>query len=978
MRAKEVINGHTICSERMESFRRSVENCLPKSSILSRYSQRVAYATDASFYHLIPELVVMLDNVEQVIKVIKVAEKYKVGITFRAAGTSLSGQAVTDSVLVVISRKLNRMEVTDNGERIKLEPSVIGSRANRELAKYNRKIGPDPASIDSCMIGGIAANNASGMCCGVANNSYHTLADMNIVFADGFRLDTAKPDSVKRFLLEKNDLVKQVIALAEHVKANTGLSSKIKHKYRIKNTSGYGINALLDFSDPVDVIKHLMIGSEGTLGFIADITYKTLPLYHNKMTSFVLLPSPELACQLVESLNQVDIAAVELLDSGSLKSVNTEVVLSDVVNRIMDDSIGLLIEIQADDLAELESRLISANNSISGYADSLLGHIPFTDDVKKIEALWRIRKGIFPSIGAKRPRGTTVIIEDIAVSLDRLSETIRELRRLFEQFGYSDAVIFGHAKDGNLHFVFSQSFDTPEEVTRYQNLINEVTVLVVDKMKGSLKAEHGTGRNMAPFVEKEWGRDAYLVMQKIKHIMDPLNILNPGVIINSDPVVHLKHLKSMSPVDEVIDQCIECGFCESVCPSSELSYSPRQRISVARKMEQLRERTSLVSPMINKKERNDNKHAQRLLKQLEKDYQYAGIDTCAATAMCQTQCPVGINTGDYIKKRRHENLSHSLIKRFKSGVTANYYGLYRKLIRVYLKIANGLRRLFGLAATIRIFNLANRLSANHIPIYFDALPNSETTRAKWNIREQSSLNNQTKSVVYFPACSGRLFATNPKATDQRSLIETTISVLQKAGYRVIIPENLEQFCCGLPWDSNGDRKQASNKNRQLNDELNQLTNNGKIPLITDASPCALFNNERSELKIYESIDFIAQYCLENLDIKQTKQPVLLHITCSSKRAHIDRSLVKVAELCTSNLTIPSDISCCGFAGDKGFLMPELNRHALAGLSTQIPSGCSLGVSNSRTCEIGLARNTGINYQSLMYLLDRVSRAKPHD
>ena len=202
----------------------------------------------------------------------------------------------------------------------------------------------------------------------------------------------------------------------------------------------------------------------------------------------------------------------------------------------------------------------------------------FSTDAGECERLWNIRKGVFPAVGGMRKPGTTVLIEDVAFPIERLAEATLDLEALMHEHGYPEGVIYGHALDGNLHFIFTQDFSDPAEIARYGGLMVAVVDLVVNKYDGSLKAEHGTGRNMAPFVEMEWGRAATAIMRELKALLDPEGLLNPGVVPNDDPTVHLKNLKPMPAADDIVDACIECGFCEPQCPSAALTFSPRQRI----------------------------------------------------------------------------------------------------------------------------------------------------------------------------------------------------------------------------------------------------------------------------------------------------------------------------------------------------------------------------------------------------------------
>src|SRR5208337_3386890 len=303
------------------SFNREVAGFIPGSRLFSDPFRSLAYGTDASFYRLVPKIVILVKSPEEMSRVLKAASCFKVPVTFRAAGTSLSGQAVTDSVLLVISGGWKKFAIHDNGARITLEPGVIGAQANTYLIPHKRKIGPDPASINSCMIGGIAANNASGMCCGTAQNSYKTVEGMTIIFGDGSVLDTRDPGSRLRFQKSHKEVLDEIGRIRDEINSDADLRQRIIDKYRIKNTTGYSLNSFVDYADPIDIILHLMIGSEGTLGFISDITYATVVEHTHKASALVIYPDIENACKATIILKGGPSSAVELMDRASLRSV---------------------------------------------------------------------------------------------------------------------------------------------------------------------------------------------------------------------------------------------------------------------------------------------------------------------------------------------------------------------------------------------------------------------------------------------------------------------------------------------------------------------------------------------------------------------------------------------------------------------------------------------------------------------------------
>ena len=930
---------------------------IDEDRIITDHTLCFAYGTDASFYRMTPKIVLKLKNIEEVIFTLKHCYDLDIPVTFRAAGTSLSGQAISDSVLIMLTTDWTQYEIIHhdascNADQIRLQPGIIGANANKYLAPFQRKIGPDPASINSCKIGGIAANNASGMCCGTAENSYKTVAGMTLVLFDGTVLNTRDKQSVARFKKSHHDLLAALMTLANDCKADKQLSKKIKHKYRLKNTTGYALNSLTDFDDVIDILMHLFIGSEGTLGFIADITYNTVIDHAFKSTALYLFNNIEQTCKAVSALATTNVAAVELMDNRSLRSVadrtGMPAFIPELVKNNDHESAALLVEIHAESSDELAIKIRDLTNLINPFNPK--DAIDFTSDKQIYAQLWAVRKELFPAVGAVRETGTTVIIEDVAFPIEQLAPAVRDLESLFKKYHYDEAIIFGHALDGNLHFVFTQAFETQSEITRYSKFMDEVAQLVAVEYQGSLKAEHGTGRNMAPYIELEWGADGYQLMQRIKSIFDPKGILNPGVIINDDKESHLKDLKLMPAADELIDKCIECGFCEAVCPSRNLSLTPRQRNVVYREICRLRETSE-----------NPDK-----LAEMEKAFQYLGLDTCAGTGLCADRCPVDINTGDLVRKlRQTDDKTANKVAMW----TADHFSTLTKLGKVGLGTANVMHKTLGTNNMETVTKLARKVSGNRVPHWSKYIPQPA---GKLNVSNIQTTH--LKKVVYFPSCAVRTMGTAGGSNDQRALFDVTNSLLKKAGIEVIIPKSLNDQCCGMPYLSKGFPKVADKKSKQLEAVLWEASEQGKYPILMDTSPCASTSIDfmRKELTIYEPFSYVAEFVLPKLNITKQKAPVMLHITCTSQRQGKADVMLKVAQACAEKVIIPEDITCCGFAGDRGFKFPELNRAALATLKQQVPSDCHEGVSNSITCEIGLSEHSGIEYKSILYLLDKVS------
>lgn len=935
--------------ESYKPFYRELQKFIPNDRMFTDPSRTMAYGTDASCYRLIPQIVLRLESEFEVQKVLNLAAKHAHPVTFRAAGTSLSGQAITDSVLITLGDNWTSHRIFSNAQAISLKPGVIGADANRYLAPFGRKIGPDPASIDACKIGGIAANNASGMCCGTSQNSYQTLQAMRLILADGSLIDTADSESVAAFKRTHATLLNKLSELSQKTKANTHLAELIRHKYRLKNTTGYSLNALVDFDQPLDILTHLMIGSEGTLGFIAEITYETVEEHPHKASALFVFSDIEAACEATQILKKQPVSAVELMDRGALASIDNEPGMPDFITTLSEDATALLVEVRARDVPELGDKMQQIMHSIAGF--TLEQQVPFTDKPEEYGRLWAIRKGIFPAIGAVRPVGSTVIIEDVAFPIEQLAAGVRDLRKLFIEHDYS-AVIYGHALDGNMHFVFQQSFDTPAETTRYQRFMDAIAHLVAVEYKGSLKAEHGTGRNMASFVELEWGSEAYELMWQLKALLDPKNLLSPGVLLNRDSNGHLKNLKLLPAADKRVDSCIECGFCEPVCPSTSLSFTPRQRIVMWREISRLR------------RSGDDNSR----LKQLEKDFRYMGDETCAATGLCARRCPVGINTGELIRDiRTARNKGKEKIARW----TADHFTTMTAGARIGLSTVSTATKLLGTQRMGKVTGALHRYSAGIIPYMSPYLPRS-TISPKPPVLQSGS-----QKVVYLPSCAARSMGPAVGDTEQRPLAEVVEQLLDKAGFRIIYPQKLDSLCCGMPYNSKGIVSVAAEKLADLEEALWQASEQGKYPILIDTSPCTLRAMEgfTKPMSVFEPIGFINHYLVDKLDFTPVDRPIMMHITCSSVKMGLSGQMKSLLERCSTQIVHPEGIHCCGYAGDKGINTPELNANALRTLEQQVPANCEEGYSNSRTCEIGLSEHAGIPYRSVLYLVDSVTRAR---
>ncbi|MFC1785136.1 FAD-binding and (Fe-S)-binding domain-containing protein, partial [Candidatus Neomarinimicrobiota bacterium] len=778
---------------------------IAKDKILNREIDRLAYSRDASIYRMLPELVVRPKDEQDIKKIFEFARDAGKSITFRASGTSLSGQTVTNGIIAEIAYDWQNIEVKNTGKSIILEPGVIGEHANQKLRKFQRRIGPDPASMKAARIGGIVANNASGMTTGKPNNSYTTLKNIRFILTNGNVYDTSNKYDYERFTVTEKELSDGLIKIKKDIFEKDLLRTKIIDKYRIKNTVGYSLNSFLDYEQPLDIFAHLLVGSEGTLAFISNIELETVPDHPFKLTGLILFPSIKIACNAINAIKNTDVTALELMDYACLQTAKYLVDAPYNINSLPTGSSALLCEFQEDNekvFDELEKILISV---IQKYDGSLIGN--FEKEESKRLKLWEIRKNLFTTVGSLRKPGTSVITEDICFDIEDLGDVITELHNIFAKWKFEDAVIFGHAKDGNLHFNLSIDLDSEEGLNDYRKMLDEVVEMTVDKYNGSLKAEHGTGRNMAPFVESEWGTELCNIMWKIKELADPKNILNPGVILNKNSKIHIENLKPMPNVNNKIDLCVECGFCEPICPSRGFTFTPRQRIAVSREIEMI---ISLNSPLSRK---------------LSNDYVFSTELTCAVDGMCETVCPININTGEFIKDLRSQN--NSKVGILIADWISNNFDFTTKSIKFVVKILSLKTRLFGSKLMNNAFNWLNQISKHRIPAW-----NSMVTGvSKFAKRMEYGTG---KSFIYYPSCISRAFSSDTKT---QSIIEIMGQIAELAKVKLIIPDKIANTCCSTPFSSKGYHNTGIDMFEKTINLLYEASEEGKLSIVVDTSPC---------------------------------------------------------------------------------------------------------------------------------------------
>ena len=1003
----------------IQKFLSDLREFLPSDRIYTDELRTLGWGTDASFYRQIPKVVIRSDGEEEISKIVKACKKYNLPFTFRAAGTSLSGQSCTDSVLIVAGKHWEKYEIGENQDTIRLQPGIVGAKVNEILKPYGRVFPPDPASIGSAMVGGIVINNASGMNCGVHANSDRMMVSARIILTDGTVLDTGSEESREAFRKSHPEFIQKIEALRDKVRADKELSERISKKYSIKNVTGLNLRPLIAYDDPFDIIAHSMVGSEGTLAFLSEVTMKTLHDYQFKASAMVYFLTMKESCEAVVAMKKLKaddddlkmsaenlmVKSAEMLDYKSLSSVDDPVYLQyqkDVdagkIDGVQPGDYHNLTAILTETKGITHEQLLEKIAKIKECLGQFRLYIPaeFTEDPAVYGKYWAIRSGIFPSVGGTRPIGTSCLIEDVAFPIESLPEATVKLQKLIADHGYDDACIYGHAFEGNYHFILNQSFADEHEVARYAEMMRDVAKLVVEEYDGSLKAEHGTGRNMAPFVKYEWGEKAFDAMKELKAIFDPEGLLNQGVIFNDDPDCFIKCLKplpvldydfdsvpdggkylmdpSLSTAKETVEQvkrankCIECGFCEVNCMSCGLTLSSRMRIAVQREIRHLTA---------------TGENPERLAT-LKKQYKYYGDQTCATDGLCSTSCPMKINTGELTHLIRQLDMNNNPTGYKIGEFAANHMAGIKSGLRVVLDVAHLGHVTLGSTLMTNICRGMNKMG---LPLWTTAMPKKKRQPKPSDLTqfiiERSLTHNPSPKgegrlkVVYFPSCINQTMGQSKNGGKKHDLVDEIIQLMTKAGYEVIFPEGMEKMCCGQIWESKGMLDIADRKSAELEAALWKASEEGKYPVLCAQSPCLhRMKKVMHKMKLYEPAEFIMTYLVDRLDFHPVDRHVALHLTCSTRQMGVDKDMIALAKLCSKNVFLPEGVGCCGFAGDRGFTFPELNKYGLRKLRPQIEENhIEVGYSNSRTCEIGLETNTGIPYMSIVYLVNECTTAK---
>ncbi len=939
-------------------LRDDMEAMLGPAQVHARAVDLIRFATDASPYRLFPKIIVSPRTEDDVQKIFAYARGKKQSVTIRAAGSSLSGQSQGDGILLDARKHWAGWKVEEGGRRLRVRPGTVMFRADLALAAYGYRLGPDPASSGVATVGGVVANNASGMCCGTVQNSYKTIESLTFILPSGTRIDTAQPDAEQQFARAEPALAQGLLQIKAEIEADTALVARMRRKFSIKNTTGYHMAAFLDGRTPLEIFRLLLVGSEGTLAFISEVVFRTIPDDKHRLTAFLFFPDMYSACAAVAPFVQHGAAAVELSDRASLRAVEGKPGVPDRWRQFPDGATALLVEFRESSPEAVAQAERAANEILSTL--HLLEPADFTKDPHIAAQLWSVRNGLLPSVGGTRPSGTSLIMEDVCFPPDRLADGAVDLQKLFARHGYSGTV-FGHASAGNLHFLITPSLNTPAEVAQFDSFLQDVVHIVVDKYDGSLKAEHGTGRNIAPFVEHEWGPKLTGLMWKLKALADPEGILSPDVLLSHDPKTHLHHLHTVPTVENEVDRCIECGYCEPVCPSRNLTTTPRQRIVLRREMLRQPEGSPITEALV-------------------REYEYDAIETCAGDGSCALACPLGINTGVLMKHFCHQE--HTRVQEYVAEKLAEHWAEVEQAGRLALTVDAISSAVLGPLPAKGLTTLARSVvSKELVPV---ALPNIPPA-AKVDFPPTKK---EGAAAVYFSACVNRMFGNAEGTASRQSLAEAMVTVSARAGLPVWIPDDLAGHCCATVWHSKGyddGNRYMANKTVE---SLWRWSDAGRLPVVCDASSCSFgITSEilhyltpenlarHGHIKLLDSIAWAYDHLLPRLKVTRRVGSAVVHPVCAAHHLGLSEKMHDLAAALAEEAVTPIYSTCCAFAGDRGMLHPELTQSATAEQAAEVNArSFDAYLTSNRTCELGMNLATGKDYRSVIFLLEEATRS----
>ena len=899
-----------------------------KGDVLFDDITRTIYSYGASIYKIRPKGVVIPEDKDDVVEIVRYAHRNHIPITPRGACTSLAGQAVGSGIIMDFTKYMNRIVSYGGGDTVTVQPGLVYGELNRFLSKYGKVFPPDPSSGDYCTIGGMIADNSGGPRPVKYGNTSAWCEELEVVLADG-TLIRLRPGTEIPHISEQ---------LTELFRKNADVIKKWAPKV-MRSASGYNVYDVAK-DDGLDLVK-LIVGSEGTLAVITEAKLKLSPAPKFRATLLIFIKEISAIADIVKSLRELSPSAIEFMDETFIGLArDAEPKLKDILQKAAKGV--FLVEFEEEDEALLEKKASAVEEEIIRER-KLAASVSIARDGREQDNLWAVRRAAVPITnrvkGRKRP---VPFIEDAIVPPDNLDEFLIGAYAIFERYGV-EACVYGHAGDGNMHIRPLLDLRDKSDLDKMGKIADDFYRMVVS-LGGSISAEHGDGILRVPYLRKQFG-SLYNLFVHIKDVFDPKGILNPGKKIGKEEsIMHdliydagIKYVTTKSPFDsekirQEIELCHACGLCRTACPVNltlpqELA-SPRAKASIIK---------AIITGELDKKLLRDP-----AIKEI--------LDLCINCKSCRVECPTGADVSQlcsiakeiYVKEWGVP-FAQALLENMRLLGSASAEVAFLENLFMNSAIARRLGQLFlGL-------DKRRRLPRPSVPPFEKRRPAGKGGKRK---------------AAYFYGCYVDFFNAEGEGN-------AMVRVLQKNNIEVVIPA---QRCCGIPSISSGN-SDAVKKDIAYN--VKQLYEAAKAgcDIITSCPSCGLAIKEdyprmlntpeavlvsQKAFDIHEYLWILFNEGEMNTDFKSSAKSVVFHEPCHLKAQAIGNLQRCLAELIPGINIKEIDDSCCGMAGSFGLKKKnfELSEKIGKGLFDAIKaSGADYVVTSCGACKTQISQFT---------------------
>ena len=875
---------------------------------------RALYSTDASVYQIEPLGVVIPRSPEAVIRAIALAAQHGVPITPRGGGTSQAGQSIGSGIVLDTSKHLNRvLEINPDERWARVEPGVVLDELNAALRPHNLRFAPDVSSASRATVGGMMANNSSGARSVLYGKTIDHVLEQRVVLSDGslahFRpLDRHPADAIAGDGIE----ARAYRAIPELGRRH---ADEIERRFPkvLRRVGGYNLDAFVDPSLPVDLTR-ILIGSEGTLGFIVDAKIKLVPL--PKQKSVLTIEFDELldALGATPAILKHGPSAVEVMDDFILSHAKSHQAL-DTQRRAMisaDGSSLLCVEFYGDSIDELMARMTAVERDLQSQKPRQMRQVL---DPQKQQAIWSFREAALGLSTAMKTDGKAIsFVEDTAVAPEKLRHYIERFIGIVRRHN-TIAGVYAHASVGCLHVRPVVNLKTADGVAKFEAIANEVADLVLE-FGGALSGEHGDGLVRGAFNQKMFGSELYQAFREVKKTFDPNGLFNPGRIVDTPPITsHLRYgagYVTPSPATffdfsdhdgfgHAVEMCSGVGLCRktregTMCPSymvtRDEAHSTRGRANTLR--------LAMAGQLGDAKLSDEGVHDV--------------LDLCLECRACKSECPVGVD-----------------VARFKSEFLSGYWDRH------------------GMSLAAQVFGGAPSAAAwgSRLAPFSNALAN--TTMARWaaekltGIDRRRTLPQWTRRTLRKrtnPGTGSRergaarawLFADTFTNYADPEIGLAALDVMNAAGIPAHVAPNV---CCGRPLISQGrlsDARRLAAANVQA---LYDAAHRGQAIVFVEPSCLSAVREDapdllRGELQRRARVigdhavlfeEFLESECIDGratLALTPGPGEVLLHPHCHQRSMGLAAPAKALLSRIPSAKVVDLDAGCCGMAGSFGY------------------------------------------------------------